>query len=534
MPTILWLVFACAAPKSSAPVDAVEVVSLSVTPATASVTSSSAGASPVDFEVVATLDDGSEVVLDDAEWTLSNRSVGTVDTHGTVTPSTENGGVSYVTARFAGVEAQALLTVTWTEALVEGDVSPSVFRGAETPVDGVWLYPPDGVNLPRNTPSVVFQWNDLGAEAYRLRFRGPTTDLSVYTRATSWTADEELWQTIAATNAGGSVTVDLAALVGGSIQAAAPRTVNVNRFDGRGNIYYWSTSAQGIMQVPWGEQARDYLTAANNGGRCVGCHDISSTGLIAASFDGGDAVNVLRNVSDGTTSPGSETFLANFKTFSPDGRYLLTTFQGALMLFDVAAGSMLWEVPVDGWATHVDWSPDGNEVVAVVVDGTPTTDWVFTGGRVIVMDHIGDGQFGAPRTLYTPPSGMNAYYPTYSPDGEWIAFNQSSEDAYDDATAQLYVMPRAGGTPVELAAANVGTGLHNSWPRWGPLPDDSVLWLAFSSRRFYGNRTSGNPQIWVTAFDPERARAGEDPSWPAFWLPGQDVGQGNHIPVWAE
>ncbi|HNH50119.1 MAG TPA: hypothetical protein PKY30_23995, partial [Myxococcota bacterium] len=78
-------------------------------------------------------------------------------------------------------------------------------------------------------------------------------------------------------------------------------------------------------------------------------------------------------------------------------------------------------------------------------------------------------------------------------------------------------------------------GLTNSIPRWGPLPDDDVLWLAFSSKRIYGNNlTAGNPQIWVAGFDPIKAGKGEDPSWPAFWLPGQDAAQGNHIPAWAE
>jgi hypothetical protein len=526
--------YACDAPEkpASRDEDGVTVTAIVVEPAEALVTSSPAGATPVDFEARATLDDGSEVLLDGVEWTLSNRSIGTIDSEGTVTPSTENGGVSYVTARFAGVEARATLSVTWSDAIVDGDVSPSVFRGAEQPIENLWLYPPDNVTLPRNTPSIVFQWNDIGAEAYRLRFRGATTDLSVYTRSTSWTADEELWQTISATNAGGSLTVDLAGVSGGTIYAAETRTVNVNRFDSRGSIYYWSTSAQGIMQIPWGEQARDFLTAGNTG-RCIGCHDIGPSGLIAFSYDGGDAPTGIKNVADGSDAPGSQSFRSNFKTFSPDGRFLLTSFQGALIQHDVATGTELWEVPVDGWATHVDWAPDGNDVVAVVA-GSASCDWVFTGGSLILMEHIGDGTFNTPRVLYTPPAGMNAYYPTFSPDGEWIAFNVSSEDAYDDATATLYVISRAGGEPVALGSANMSDGLYNSWPRWGPLPDDSVMWLAFSSRRLYGNRTSGNPQIWVTAFDPQKARRGEDPSWPAFWLPGQDVGQGNHIPVWAE
>jgi hypothetical protein len=36
----------------------------------------------------------------------------------------------------------------------------------------------------------------------------------------------------------------------------------------------------------------------------------------------------------------------------------------------------------------------------------------------------------------------------------------------------------------------------------------------------------------VAAFDPKKAKQGLDPSWAAFWLPGQDEAHNNHIPVW--
>ena len=36
---------------------------------------------------------------------------------------------------------------------------------------------------------------------------------------------------------------------------------------------------------------------------------------------------------------------------------------------------------------------------------------------------------------------------------------------------------------IRLDAANKDANLTNSWPRWGPLPDDDILWLATSSTR---------------------------------------------------
>ncbi|MGZ3451941.1 MAG: hypothetical protein ACXVEF_20190, partial [Polyangiales bacterium] len=61
-----------------------------------------------------------------------------------------------------------------------------------------------------------------------------------------------------------------------------------------------------------------------------------------------------------------------------------------------------------------------------------------------------------------------------------------------------------------------------------------LYWVTFSSRRAYGLRTAAGKtaQLWMTAIDPAKAKAGVDPSGPAFWLPFQDVTSGNHIAQW--
>jgi Tol biopolymer transport system component len=312
-----------------------------------------------------------------------------------------------------------------------------------------------------------------------------------------------------------------------------PITVHVNRMDGVGSIYYWTTTASGVMQVPFGGTASEYLTASTTG-HCVGCHDISSTGLIAFTYDGGDATMGIKRMSDGADVVPVGVQYGNFHTWAPDGSYLISSFQGSLLLYDGATGAFVSEIATGGYSTQPDWSPDGTQVT-FVMPTSPSCDWCSSGGRIAVMDYVGNGQFANVRLLYDPGAPYNAYYPTFSPDGEWIAFDLSTGDSYDDADAMLYVMPSAGGAPIELASANLTSGLTNSWPRWAPLPDDDVLWLAFSSKRNYGNVTAGGyPQIWVAGFEPARAEAGEDPTWPAFWLPGQASSESNHIPVWAQ
>jgi hypothetical protein len=125
--------------------------------------------------------------------------------------------------------------------------------------------------------------------------------------------------------------------------------------------------------------------------------------------------------------------------------------------------------------------------------------------------------------------------------------------------------------PVDLAALNIADGLTNSWPRWSPFVQTykghKLLWVTFSSNRDYGlhlvnkgfdhcfppegplydqpqplskmNTTYENceqPQIWMAGVivDSDRSMDAKDRSFPAFWLPFQDVNSHNHSAQWVE
>lgn len=529
----LLTLLACS--QGFAPDEIPKPISLSVEPTDISVVSGPDGADPTLFEAWATYNNGEVRQAEIVEWSVSNRSAGLVDEAGSFVPSDQNGGKTWVLARLAGLEGFATVTVIHSDQVVVDDTDPALFGTAPSAAldPSVLVYPPDGVNIPRNTPSIDFQWQDLGADAYELRFTSGITDIAVLTSATSWEADEDTWQLLAATNAGGTVDMTLSASFGGDVHAAPPITIQVNRMDARGSIVYWSTNAQGLLEIPYGEPAKPYLSAAQSG-HCVGCHAISSQGYVAFTYDGGDGSMGLKRTEDmSDVVPHDGGIAANFKTFSPDGRYLLGAFHGGLTLYDGITGAPLWDVATPAPATHVDWSPDGTRVAMVLSDELHT-DWVFTDGAVAVMEHLGDGTFGEAQVVVDFGDDTIAYYPAWSPDSRWLAFNRSTGDSYDDPDATLYVVDPDRGSPVRLDAANLTGDLTNSWPRWGPLPDDDILWLAFASKRTYGLVVDGVPQIWLTAFDPFRAQEGADPSWPAFWLPDQASDQGNHIPVWVD
>lgn len=509
---------------------------LVIRPAEVTVTTGAGGADPVDFDVFQVLEDGTETPLDVVAWTLSNRSVGALDAQGVFTPGNRNGGAALVTAALDGATATASLSVIYEDEVRVNDVDPSLFAasGRRVMEDG-WLYPPDEVVIPRNTPSLHFQWSDVGASAYRLTLRSALTRLDVYTTDHQWIADEATWLTVAATNSGGTVAMQLDAIVNGEQLSGPIRQIEVNRFDADGEIIYWSTSKAGLIEAPYGLPTRDFATQATTG-HCVACHAVSRDGRVVFTYDGGNGQIGVKNQADASDIIGYNSGInGNFHTFSADGRYLVTAYRGALKLYDAATGAYLRDLINDGASTMPDWSLDDIAIVYVSADQR-IEDWVLGGNtRIMVARHLGDAQFGVPRTLVTSPPGYRVYFPAISPDGKWVVYNQSTGDCVDDPDAELWVVPIDGSLePIRLGNANLEGQQTNSWPRWGPLPDDDVMWLAFSSKRPYGFLTSTTPQIWLTRFDAQAAIEGRDPSSPAMWLPSQDVLTANHTPVWTE
>ncbi|HMV68406.1 MAG TPA: hypothetical protein PKA64_16275 [Myxococcota bacterium] len=545
MRTLPALIFAACSGAAAPPVqpEGEHPIAVEVRPADVEVVTSPGGAAPLVFEAWATYADGEPERVDVVQWSLSNRSAGALDTDGAFVASTTNGGEALVTATLDGVSGTAALHVVFEDALNPDGVDTSLFSGPRLPPlvdDGgapltAWLYPPDRVVVPRNAPALHFMWQDQGALAYRLSFRSPTTRIDVYTPRPEYVADEAMWARTAATNAGGDVSVELSAALPDGVRTEKGRQVHVNRLDAFGSIIYWSTSRSGLVEIPYGLPARDFLTPAETG-HCVACHAVSRDGRVAFTYDGGNGALGVKSIADRADIVGPDSGQAgNFHTFSPDGQLLVTASHGDLRLIDATTGAALGDVLTTGDATHPDWSPTDDALVFVRAR-SHIEDWILGGSTsLLMMDHLGGGSFGAPRLLVESDADHRLYYPSFSPDGAWVAYNRSTGDTYDDPDAELWVVAADGSSPpIRLDAANDVGPLTNSWPRWGPLPDDDVLWLTFASKRPYGFLTSGNPQIWMTAFDPTRAASGLDPSSPAAWLPNQDVTTNNHIPVWTE
>ena len=501
------------------------------------------------LSAILVLNDGTEIELGEASWSSSNSSAGDVDEDGHFLSAETNGGITAIQASYLGVTGASTVTVVYTEDIFEDGLDPSVaagFEAAEAQGGGPELsYPPDGIRVPRNLAGLAFAW-DSDQAVSRLRLQSEITDISIYTSADGWTSTADLWERAVASNRGGEVevTVQSGDWDGSSlsvVRQGSPLELTINRFDARGSVLYWATSDRAIRRIPFGETASTHFWSGVDGSSCVGCHVVSNErDLMVVTHDGINGVFEVVDISDPadpqrTVKPDDDERFT-FKTLTPDGEYILSSNRGYFSLHKTADGAWVRdydELPPD--LSMPDISPDGRSVVFIQHGPGAGSGFEFRDGSLVVADlDPSTHDITNIRTLVDTGGGLNVYYPAFSPDGEWIAYNRGDGRPYANESSELWLVRADGGVDLRLDAANASGDLQNSWSRWGPLPDDDVLWLAFSSRRPYSPSGFPNtqPQIWVTGIDEGLAEQGQDPSSPAFWLPGQDPQSDNHLPAW--
>jgi hypothetical protein len=224
-------------------------------------------------------------------------------------------------------------------------------------------------------------------------------------------------------------------------------------------------------------------------------------------------------------------------------------------------------------------------------------DHIF-GGSIYQMPYAGNGTFGAAAPLFVSGGENNYYpsyspdnalivFNRAPHDTSVSTLNGCTglgtpqavcpNDSFSNTNARLMVTKVAqGSSPIDLTKANgsptsAPVPLSNSWPKWSPFlqqyKGDQLLWIAFSSTRDYGLRVRNHqqgmfqcyppdsysqaggahhstfspqcqqPQIWMAAIDVTVAHGAQviqDPSYPAFWLPFQDITTHNHTPQWTQ
>jgi hypothetical protein len=505
-------------------------------------------------------------VTDQVRWTLSDPLIGSF-TEALFTARGGSAGIATATATLDIVSGNASIEVFVRGARVGPGApgnAPDLFAGgtldpAQAPMI---VYPPDQVIVPHNLGDLETHWRDsFSHDVFELSLVNGHVDLKLYvgggaTGFASFTTAE--WYL--ASQGGDELTLGLRGINSASpatFGAAPSQVVKLTNTDLEGGLYYWAATAAG--GAPYGIFRHDFgdpnapiepVYTTTEAGRCVACHVLSRDGSkMAITYAGGNGDSTIVDVASRTPMVPVMQQYWNFGTYSPDGTRLVTSRMGTLTVRDgttaAPIGGANGVVPTGGaWVSHPDWSPLGN--VLVYVRGTQVqtnADWHIGAGEIMSVSYdAGTGAWGIPAPIIT--GGGNNYYPSISPDGQWILFNRSTEDAYDDGSAELWVARIDGTGARKLDLANIGPNLTNSWARWAPFrtnfgPDgqtEDAYWITWSSKRDFGVRLVGvrRPQVWMSPFFPARAAAGMDPTAPGFRVPFQDINSNNHIAQWTE
>jgi hypothetical protein len=191
-------------------------------------------------------------------------------------------------------------------------------------------------------------------------------------------------------------------------------------------------------------------------------------------------------------------------------------------------------------AVTPDWSHDGASIAYTSTDSTSDGRIGNNANEVDIYTvpyNAGQGGAATPLPGASAP-GVAEYYPDFSADDRFIAFNRVQDGRgkiYYHPQAEIYVVPATGGEPLRLAAndppqcsGESSPGVTNSWPKWSPTvrlgPADSphagkkYYFLLFSSARQSPFRLGQGPasQLYLTTL--VELPSGELQTYPAMYL----------------
>ncbi|MCA9678116.1 MAG: hypothetical protein KC464_24025, partial [Myxococcales bacterium] len=335
-------------------------------------------------------------------------------------------------------------------------------------------------------------------------------------------------------------------------------------------IVYWTTTG-GSAPRGFGvgdEGVQDIVRPADAGTACVGCHASTPDGAFVGfsaspqAGNGDPATFGLRTVDGNATAPtflsaAAQTLMARQNQELPvfsaahwqagdrvgltmypvGGRFEITWTDLEAPNTDEGTGwGVLARTGDAGEAGYASFAHTDDRVLYVSAPDVRSGVTVDSGDLATIPYAARAGGASTPIPGASTPE-WNEYYPTFSPDDRYVAFNRVADGAtsYNDAAAEVFVIPGAGGTPLRLDANDppqcagvTSPGVTNSWPKWAPEVGTSgsrrFYWLTFSSTRI-----GGRPQLFITPVvdDGEAVR-----TYPALYLWNQPADENNHTPAW--
>jgi hypothetical protein len=485
--------------------------------------------------------------------------------------------------------------------------APSLFEkvgeSADDAAPGPCLLEPQAKTLyPKNWVAPRFKWvaPSSAANLYELRVtaKNQTKDLIVYTTGSTWTMPKAMWDALREHSADQPMTVSIRAATYQDgeltdVTANDGGELGIAPVEAPGSIVFWSIKGEEeslLKGFTVGEEGlanvlrREDMPANNKDGRqCMGCHVSTPDGKgVAVSWEtvgsgefDGYAPDVAQ-IEKGTKAGPRPTFMTEnatgalnaskigmFSAFSrghwkTGDRIALTNNATDLVWIDLEAKSATGATGVLGRKGDTTnkrrmgptWSRDGNSIV--YMSGELGVNPAELRGPIDLYIMPYNNKAGAtdasPATKIAGASdpAISEYYPALSPDDQWVAFNTLKDNGviYDNANAELFVIPTKGGNKIRLSAndppacsGKSSPGITNSWPKWAPEVQERngkrYYWVVFSSRR---HDKTQKPQLYVAPVVVDSS-SGEVTTYPAMYFRNQESIQqweswGNHTPAW--
>lgn len=354
---------------------------------------------------------------------------------------------------------------------------------------------------------------------------------------------------------------------------------------GNKGFYYWSTVSSydgdpsktaGIYRLPFGaDQAQPFIMpgTATNDRQCGACHSVSRDGstiaFTARDDVGGPDQRSGTLVAEGTAQPETplfpvappNTYDSSMMALTSDGKRVLVAFEDKLAL-RVSGKDDPKHPPGDTIVTlgpadlgkkagyFPEFSPNDDAVV-LTLSNDPDSAIAVRQGDIAVLDyHRESDSFGDLNVIVHGTDELFHFYPTWSPDGQFIAFasapvendeNGMPRKSYDQKKARLRLVRRTGGDVYELSRAMPGLDKWSTYPKFAPFSAGQagdLMFLTFNSKVNYGLILDNDgraddqrvAQLWMSAIDVSKLP--DDPSSPPIWLPFQDPTQAGHLGIW--
>jgi hypothetical protein len=468
--------------------------------------------------------------------------------------------------------------------------------------------PEMGSLFPNNWLPLRFRFNTTQNETLfeiKLTIPNEKHPLVIYTTQSGYTLPQSVWSTMATVAEGAGpihVTVRSGIASGGMLTGGPWKgtegDIEIAPVAATGSIVYWTTTAT-ANQTNTGTVLKGFhvgdpsvqpvLTTAQegNGSSCISCHTSTPDGLFVGVTTDPDANNGTGNASidmrsvDGQATrpsyltPSAISLLGRLNQHAPafsrghwsagDHTMLSMYNPGGSDAGFTGPSDIIWtDLEAKGQTQGTDWG-----VVARNGDSKYAASAQFShDGKTIVYTSatsVDSGMNTPDGLLYsvpynnrmggtaTPLPGASdptyiQYYPVFSADDKFIAFNRMpttvTGNTYNNFSAEVFVIPSAGGTATRLVANDppaclnmTSPGINNSWGKWSPevktVNGKSYYFLVFSSGRdpgAMGALGGGYPQLYVAPIVVDAS--GQVTSYAALYFRNQDETEHNHTAAW--